>query len=123
MWPSFPLLLGDDFSQNGTIVTVPENSQEFQILQFFTIVDDDIDENEQSFVIVAEIGNDVPDKFATRAETGFETSESISCFQLGVGGTECFGRHGATQIRIDDDDRKFSHLLIAIKFQLVVLLI
>ena len=113
---SFPLLLGDDFSKNGTIVTVPKNSQEFQILQFFKIVDDDIDEDEQSFVIVAEIGDDVPDKFATRAETGFNTSESISCFQLGVGGTECFGRRGATEIRIDDNDRKFCHINTGISF-------
>ena len=125
LWPlfSFPLLLGDDFNQTGTTVTVPANRKTFQIPQFFTVVDDDIDEDEQSFVLVAEIGEDVPDKFAIIAETGYEVSKNVSCFQLGVGRTECFGRRGATQIRIDDDDRKFSHLLIAIKFQLVVLLI
>ncbi|CAI8036861.1 hypothetical protein GBAR_LOCUS20652, partial [Geodia barretti] len=56
---------------------------------FFTIDDDDIDEDEQSFAIVAEIGPDVPD--------------GISCFQLRRS-TECFGRRGATEIRIIDND-------------------
>ena len=106
---SFPLLLGDDFSQNGTIVTVPANRRTFQIPQFFTIVDDDIDEDEQSFVIVAEIGDDVPDELAIGAKTGFDTSVNISCFQLGVGRTTCHGRRGATKIRIDDNDCKFYH--------------
>ena len=103
----FLLLLGDDFSQNGTIVTVPANRQTYQIPQFFTIVDDNIDEDEQSFVIVAEIGDDVPDKFANGAITGFDT-ENISCFQLGVVGRDCHGRRGATEIRIDND-RKLYH--------------
>ena len=106
---SFPLLLGDDFSHDGTIVTVPENSRTFQIPQFFTIVDDNIDEDEQSFVIVAEIGDDVPDKFAIGATPGFNTSVNISCFQLGVGERDCHGRRGATEIRIDDNDRKLYH--------------
>ena len=99
---SFPLLLGDDFSQNGTIVTVPANRQIFQIPHFLTIVDDNINEDEQSFVIVAEIGDDVPDKFANGAKTGFYTL-NISCFQLEG---DCRGRRGATEIRIDDNDRK-----------------
>ena len=48
---SFPLLLGDDFNQTGTTVTVPAKTvKTFQIPQFFTVVDDDIDEDEQSFV-------------------------------------------------------------------------
>ena len=29
-----------------------------------------------------------------------------SCFQTAVGATECFGRSGATEIRIADNDSK-----------------
>ena len=54
--------------------------------------DDDIDEIEQSFALVAEIGDDVPDSFA--------------CFQGQVGDTECLGRTGATEIKIMDNDGK-----------------
>ena len=54
--------------------------------------DDDIDEIEQSFALVAEIGGDVPDSFA--------------CFQRHVGDTECLGRTGATEIKIMDNDGK-----------------
>ena len=85
---------GEDFSDKINIVTIPANTNMFSVLQEFTIVDDDIDEDEQSFAVVAEIGPDVPDY--------------VSCFQLGVGQTECFGRRGATEIRISDNDRKFS---------------
>ena len=60
-------------------------------MQFFTINDHNIDEDEQSFAIAAEIGPDVPD--------------GISCFQTDVGSAECFGRRGATEIRIIDNDR------------------
>ena len=83
-----------NFSDNITTITVPANSNpSYEITQFFTINDDNIDEDEQSFAIVAEIGQDVPD--------------GISCFQHGVGLTECFGRCGATEIRITDNDRMF----------------
>ena len=69
------------------------NTVAFEIpREAFTIVDDNIDEDEQSFAIVAEIGPDVP--------------ENVSCFQLGVGSTRCHGRRGATEIRIIDNDRK-----------------
>ena len=64
----------------------------FTVPLFFTIEGDDIDEDEQSFAIVAEIGHDVP--------------ENISCFQTGIGETECYGRRGATEIRITDIDRE-----------------
>ena len=64
----------------------------YTLEQFFDIIDDNIDEDEQSFAIVAEIGPDVPD--------------GVSCFQTALGETDCFGRRGATQIRILDNDRK-----------------
>ena len=70
------------------MIEVSAGSQKFNIPQFFTIVDDNIDEPEQSFAVVAEIGDDVP--------------ESISCFKVSVRSTDCNGRHGATKIRIND---------------------
>ena len=81
-----------DFSDQSITVEVPANSQTFRVPEFFTIVDDDINEDEQSFAIVAEIGPDVP--------------ENISCFQTGIWETECHGRRGATEIRITDNDRE-----------------
>ena len=64
------------------------------IEQFFDIVDDNIDEDRQSLAIVAEIGPDVPD--------------GVSCFKIAEGETACFGRRGAIQIRIIDNDRKLN---------------
>ena len=68
----------------------------FQVSTFFTINDDNIDEDEQSFAIVAEI-LDVPD--------------NTSCFQTAPGTIPCFGTRGATEIRITDNDRKYLPLL------------
>ena len=89
------LPLGDDFTNEPLTITVPANQQRYTIEQFFNISDDNIDEDRQSFAIVAEIGPDVPD--------------GISCFQTGVGQRECRGRQGATEIRITDNDREFSN--------------
>ena len=57
------------------------------------IAKDRINEVEQSFALIAEIGPDVPDSFV--------------CFQIEQDG-ECIlnGRKGATLIRIVDDDSK-----------------
>ena len=84
---------GDDFSTLSRIISVPANTNNLEIPQFFSIVDDNLDEDEQSFAIVAEIGRDVPD--------------GLSCFQTAEGGTECHGRRGATEIRITDNDGRF----------------
>ena len=92
MFPSLFSPIGADFSNELVTVVVPAGSHTFTVPEFFTIVDDDIDEDEQSFVVVAEIGPDVPD--------------NVSCFQQGIGHIECFGRRGATEIRITDNDRK-----------------
>ena len=89
---AFNNILGKDFSDTERTILIPGNSNMFRVPQFFTIVDDDITEVEQSFAIVAEIGPDVP--------------ENISCFQTGIGATECHGRRGATEIRITDNDRE-----------------
>ena len=84
-----------DFSDTPINITVPADSTTFELPPYFTINDDNIDENEQSFAIVAEIGRDVP--------------ENISCFQTAVGETDCFGRRGATEKKITDNDRKLSN--------------
>ena len=82
---------GSDFS-NGTInITIPANRMSFEIPKIFTIDDDDINELQQSFAIIAEIIN-VP--------------ENISCFQRAIGESICQGRRGATAIRIIDNDRE-----------------
>ena len=62
----------------------------FVIPEEYEIIDDDIDEIEQSFALVAERGDDVPEKF--------------TCFQRHASDTECFGRRGATEIVILDND-------------------
>ena len=98
------LFTGVDFSNASFVVTVPpsEDSTEpsdFVIPQLFTITDDDIDEVMQSFVLVAEIGADVP--------------ESFTCFQREEGETGCnvnmepTARFGATAIQINDNDGMF----------------
>ena len=90
---SFSFPSGDDFTYEPLAITVPANLRRYTIQQFFNVVDDNIDEDDQSFAIVAEIGPDVPD--------------GVSCFQIAAGHTNCFGRRGAIQIRIRDNDRKF----------------
>ena len=99
-------MLGADFSDQCTTVTVPAattpGSQTYTIPTFFTVVDDNINEVEQKFVIVAEIGDDVPSNCFVE---GVGLSD-CSCFQTQVGEIECLGRSGATKIRITDNDCK-----------------
>ena len=61
------------------------------------VIDDDVNEIQQSFALVAVLGDDVPDDFA--------------CFQRQVGDTECFGRTGATEIAIGDNDGMYIWIL------------
>ena len=84
-----------DFSANNVTVTIPAHSSTFAVSTFFTINDDNIDEDEQSFAVVAEI-LDVP--------------ENISCFQTAPGTIPCFGTRGASEIRITDNDCEFTYL-------------
>ena len=81
-----------DFTTESITVTVPANSESFTISEVIPTVDDDLNEDTQSFAVVVEIGQDVP--------------EGISCFQSGIGESECHGRKGATEIIIFDNDRK-----------------
>ena len=86
----FPFLLSeDDFSAHLIVIEVPASSQSIEIPMFSVIEDDNFDEYEESFAVVAEI--DVP--------------EHIGCFQIPVGSTGCLGRRGATEIRVSDNDR------------------
>ena len=80
-----------DFNDTSTEVTISADSVQFDIRSLVTIIDDNVDEDEQSFAVVAEI-LDVP--------------EIISCFQKQAGMTECFGNRGATEIKIVDNDGK-----------------
>ena len=99
-------MLGADFSDECTTVTVPAATtpgfQTFNIQKYFTVDDDIINEVEQSFALTAEIGNDVPSNCFVY---GVGLTD-CSCFQTQVGETECFGRSGATEIRLRDNDRK-----------------
>ena len=73
-------------------MTVPAHRNQFQLPEFFTVNDDNINEPDQVFTITVEVGPDVP--------------EGYSCFQLFPGANGCFGRHGAARIVIKDNDRK-----------------
>ena len=92
-----------DFSDDCMSVTVPAaitlGPQTFALPEFFRIVDDEINEVQQSFALVAEIGPDVTD---TCDVNGVITE--CSCFQTEIGETECLGRSGATEIKITDND-------------------
>ena len=90
---SLNLLIRSDFAEQSLTIQIPANRWSYDVRDFLSIVNDNVDEDEQSFAVVAEIGRDI--------------SDEISCFQTLVGQAECFGRQGATQIRIVDNDRKY----------------
>ena len=101
------MCIGDDYVSDSINVIVPaaitSGTQTYTLEQRINVTDDDINEVEQSFALVAEIGADVPaDCFVE--DIG---QTECSCFQTQVGEIECFGRSGATEIRIIDNDRKF----------------
>ena len=79
---------GADFSDQCTTVTVPAATtpgfQTYTIPTFFTVIDDNINEVEQSFAIVAEIGSDVPDTYCFVEGVGLS---DCSCFQTPYGET------------------------------------
>ena len=96
-------ILGIDFSNSSITVTVPAattlGTQTYTIQRFFNVVDDKINELEQSFAIVAEIEDDV----TYNCYVGGVGLSDCSCFQTQVGEIQCFG---ATEIRITDNDCK-----------------
>ena len=84
-----------DFTHSTIIVEIPAYVDGVFELpnDLFSVIDDNINEIEQIFAVVAEVGADVPD--------------GISFFQTKIlGEIICHGRSGATQIIIEDNDCK-----------------
>ena len=75
-------------------MTIPASSsqgiQTFQLPEFFRVVDDNVNENDQFFAVFAEIGTDVP--------------VNTSCFKQQADETVCLSKRGATRIIIEDND-------------------
>ena len=92
-----------DFSADVIGIIIPADSKTFAVSTFITINDDNIDEDEQNFAIVAEI-LDVP--------------EDISCFQTAPGTIPCFGTRGA---RITDNDCECIYLVHAFSWMVFCL--
>ena len=100
-----------DFTDDCINVTVPAaataGAQTFDVPEFFSIVDDNIDEVEQSFALVATIGPDVtPTCYVEDPVTMIGMITECACFQTEVGVMECHGQSGVTEIRITDNDCK-----------------
>ena len=94
------LSLVADFTNVSITIVVPAATSpvpSFTLPQFFSVIDDDINEVEQRFAVVAEIGLDIPDTCYRRGE--------CVCFQYPNSG-DCHGRLGTTEIRIVDNDGK-----------------
>ena len=72
-------------------ITIQANMMSYEIPIFFNIIDDDINEVQESFALIAKIV-DIP--------------ENKSCFQRAIGESICQGESGATAIRITDNDRE-----------------
>ena len=87
------LSIGQDFDATIINKRIPPSSTTRQVTQNIVFFNDNINEIEQSFVLVAELGPEVPDQFA--------------CFQVAFGdaASVCRGRVGVTGIRIRDNDR------------------
>ena len=95
---------GSDFTSRTINITIPANRMSFEIQKIFNITDDNVNEVQQSFAIIAEI-IDVPGH--------------ISCFQRAIGESQCQGRRGATAIRITDNDRELQNTI----FRYLILLL
>ena len=98
---------GDDFTSAPFTITVPstedrppgpifEDIQQNDPVPRFMVINDDVNEIEQSFALVVVLGDDVPDDFA--------------CFQRQIGDIECY-RTGATEIKIEDNDGMYIWIL------------
>ena len=126
------LSTGADFTNESFVVEIPANEgnsepSDFIIPQLFNVTDDDIDEVLQSFVLVAEIGLDVPEIFTCfqRAFQSFirvaEVPDGFTCLpreemagEIGCNANmEPTARSGATRIHINDDDGKCVYLYYA----------
>ena len=81
-----------DYDDLVFVKTIPPSTSSRVISQDIRIEDDNINEIEQQFALVGELGPEVPEEFA--------------CFRVTFGEAECRGRVGTTRIRIRDNDRK-----------------
>ena len=80
-----------DYDDMVFVKVIPPSATSRVLSQDIRIKDDDINEVEQRFALVAELEPEIPDDFA--------------CFRVTFGDAECRGRVGTTGIRIRDNDR------------------
>ena len=83
---------GKDFFISNVTLSPPQYTITYILPIFFKSVDDEVNEIEQSFAVIAHIGDDVP--------------LDVGCFKVTNEATECFGRYGAFKVNIIDDDGK-----------------
>ena len=88
---SFTGLVTGDYDDMVFVKEIPPSATSRVISQDIRIEDDDINEIEQRFALVGELGLEVPEEFA--------------CFRVTFGEAVCRGRVGTTGIRIRDNDR------------------
>ena len=104
-------MAGVDFSNICVNITVPaaatNGAQTYTIPKFVTVVDDLINEVEQTFAIVATI-QDVPFNCSVPFQLYTEVID-CNCFQSLVG-ESCLGRSGVTEIWILDNDSKLKFM-------------
>ena len=80
-----------DYNDEIFVKTIPPSTTSRVLSQDILIENDNVNEIEQRFALVVELGPEIPDNFA--------------CFRVVFGEAECRGRVGATGIRIRDNDR------------------
>ena len=90
---TFLFFADDDFSSTPFEVTIPAGTTTFVLPPNFYVQDDNVNEIEQDYALIGELGADVTDRF--------------TCFQRRIGDERgcAAGRTGATAIRIIDNDR------------------
>ena len=85
----------DDFSSEPFIVIIPAGTTTFVLPPDFEVEDDNVNEIEQYYALIGELGDDVTDRFAC-----FHSRyEEPGCARTGA------RRTGARAIRIFDNDR------------------
>ena len=102
---------GIDFTNAAFNITIPPNEDEsepseHEIPLRFNVTDDNVAEVVQSFVLVAEIGADVPEDF-----TCFKRKENETGCNANM---ESYARFGATKISINDDDDGRFYLIVTV---------
>ena len=91
----------DDYDDRAFVKTIPPSTTSRVLSQNIRIKNDEINEVEQLFALVGELGSEVPEEFA--------------CFRVTFGEAVCRGRVGTTGIRIRDNDRKYFSYYLRMK--------